>query len=168
MEVPTIVIGLLRLLHIVAAFVWVGLGLSMTLMVAPAVREAGESGLRFMKVLLNASSANYIAIAAMTTVIAGLLLYATGSASRLDSTQNAVLGIGALAGILAAAHGGAATGKVSKQMAEALSTHLTADGLSPAGRPVLAELGAKMATHSRISLILMIIALLGMGMARYV
>jgi hypothetical protein len=167
MEVPMIIVALLRLLHIVAALVWVGLGVSMTLIVAPTVRETGESGLRFMKAMLNASSANYIAIASITTVVAGLLLYATGSPSRFTQLGNIVLGIGAVAGLAAAAHGGSATGKVSKQMADALNTYLTADGLSPAGRPVLAELGAKMATHSRISLMLMIVALLGMGLARY-
>lgn len=166
-----ILIIVLRLLHIVAAFAWVGLGLASTLYIAPAALAAGDSGLRFLKALMTKTSFGSIfAIASGLTTLAGILLYVVAdSASRFTSTGNMVLGTGALFGILATLHGGAATGRATSALSEALVKHVP-DGVQAIAAdalPILRQHAEKMQLHARISLVLMIIALVGMGSARY-
>ena len=107
-----ILLVLLRLLHIIAAFVWIALGLTQVLFVGPAVGKSGESGLRFLKALLTKTAFPMaFPIAAGLTVLAGILLYfVSNSASHFSTTGNIVLGIGAASGLLAAGHGGAVVG----------------------------------------------------------
>jgi hypothetical protein len=160
----------LRLIHIVSAFAWFGLGATMALYVAPAALAAGEGGLRFFKSLLvNTAFARAFPIAAGLTTLAGILLYLVGnSASHFSSTGNIVLGIGAVAGLLAAGHGGMATGRLTATFAEALARSVS-DNQSIAGDALtsLREQATKLAANSRISFYLMVIALLGMASARY-
>jgi hypothetical protein len=165
-----IVLIVLRLLHIVGAVAWVGMGITMMLYIGPAAGAAGESGLRFMKSLMTRTGfARAVPIAAVVTVLAGILLYLVAdSASRFSSTGNMVLGIGAVFGLLAAGHGGAATGRATTALAAALAQHVPDNGaIAPDALPTLRDLAMKVSTHSRISVILMIIALIGMGTARY-
>ena len=166
-----IVLVLLRLIHIVAAVAWVGLGGVMALYIGPAVGRAGESGLRFLKTLLiHTSYGRIFPIVAGLTMLAGILLYLVGnSASHFTTTGNIVLGIGALAGILAGIHGGATTGRATTALSKALEQHVpegngsvSADGLA-----TLRDLAAKLGGHARLSFVLMVIALLGMASARY-
>lgn len=155
-----IVLVVLRLIHIVAAALWFGLGIATFFFINPAVISAGDSGLRFLaKFNRLPLASNLMAIVAGTTSLAGILLYAvTNSASRFSSTGNMVLGIGALAGLLATVHGGAVMGRVGKKLDSALEssdftaamTHLTSQQ-----------------SHARISLALTVIALVGMASARY-
>jgi uncharacterized membrane protein len=161
----------LRLIHIVSAFAWVGLAVTMTFYVAPAAAAAGESGLRFLKALLTRTSfATAVGAAAGITTLAGILLYLVGNATaHFSSTGNTVLGIGALSGILATIHGGAVTGRATREFGEALVKHVPDNGqpIPADALPVLREHGMKVGAHSRLSLILVAIALLGMGSARY-
>jgi hypothetical protein len=165
-----IILVLLRLIHIVAAFVWIGMGITTAFFIAPAAAAAGESGLRYMKSLLTRTSyAKTFPAVSGITMLAGILLYLLGSMSYFSQTGNIVLGIGALAGILAGIHGGVKTGRATRNLGEALVQYIpdgtnavTADGLA-----VLRERAQKVASDSRVSLILMIIALLGMASARY-
>ena len=157
-----IVLVLLRLLHILSAFVWVGLGVALTFYVAPAAVAAGDSGFRFLKSLfLNTAFARIIPITSGLTTLAGILLYLVGNAaSHFSQTGNMVLGIGAAAGLIATIHGGALTGRATT----ALGAALAKDG-TPLAQ--LNDLAAKLLSHARISLVLMIIALVCMGSARY-
>jgi hypothetical protein len=165
-----ILLVLLRLIHIVAAFVWVGFGVTFAFYVGPAAAAAGERGLRFLKNLLTRTSyARAFPAVAGITMLAGILLYLTGSMNHFSNTGNIVLGIGAVAGILAGVHGGAVTGRATSALGKALTQYvpdgnesIAADGLS-----VLRERAMKVAQDSRVSLILMIVALLGMASARY-
>jgi hypothetical protein len=166
-----ILLVLLRLLHIISAFAWVGLGAASTFYIAPAAIAAGESGLRFLKTLFTRTSfGSVFAAAAGVTTLAGILLYLFGNvASHFSQTGNIVLGIGAVAGILATLHGGAATGRATRALGEALAKHVPDDN-QPIAASALTELrglAEKLASHSRISMVLMIIALIGMGSARY-
>lgn len=166
-----IVLVLLRLLHIIFAFTWVGLGIALTFFVAPAAAAAGESGLRFMKSLVTRTSfPMVIASASGLTTLAGILLYITGSPNtHFSQTGNIVLGIGAAAGLLATIHGGAVTGRATRALGESLAKNVP-DGNQPIAANALAELrdlGMKLGTHSRLSMVLMVIALIGMGSARY-
>jgi hypothetical protein len=162
---------LLRLLHIVSAFAWVGLGAATTFFIVPAALSAGESGLRYLRAIFTRTPYGPIfGIVGGLTVLAGILLYLVGNAaSHFSNTGNIVLGIGAVAGLLASVHGGATTGRSSRTLAQALEQHkLDNGGTIPAGAmPVLQQQVASLLSHSRVSMVLMVIALLGMGSARY-
>ena len=166
-----ILLVVLRLLHIVSAFAWVGLGAALVFYIAPVALATGESGLRFLKALLGGTSfGSAFGIAAGLTTLAGILLYVVGdSASHFSRTGNMVLGIGAAAGILATLHGGAATSRATRALHEALDQYLpeSAQSAPSEGLSILRERGEKLMTHSRISFVLMVIALIGMGSARY-
>jgi hypothetical protein len=164
-----IVIVLLRLLHIVAAFAWVGLGGTFAFFIAPTVAIAGDNGLRFLKTLLTKTPmARLIAPAAGLTMLAGLIMYAMGY-PHFTGLGNAVLGIGALFGIVAGVHGGAVTGRATTALAKVLE-----DTVSDKNEPIPADrmseinvLLTKLISDARISFVLIVIALLGMGSARY-
>ena len=166
-----ILLVLLRLLHIVSGVAWFGLGAVTVFYIVPAATTAGESGLRFMKTLLTRTPyPRAFPMFAGLTMLAGILLYLVAdSASHFSRTGNMVLGIGALAGIIAGIHGGAVTGRATKALGEALAQHVP-DGAQSIPADALAtlnDLSAKLLSHSRLSFILMVIALIGMGSARY-
>lgn len=165
-----IVLVVLRLLHIVAAFAWVGLGAVFAFFVMPASVKAGDSGLRFLKTLFNNTAyARVFPIAAGLTMLAGLLLYPLGNAAaHFSSTGNMALGIGALAGILAGIHGGAVTGRATTAVSKLL------EQVSDNGQAISADIASPLRTQlekltfdARVSFGLMAIALIGMGIARY-
>lgn len=166
-----IVLIVLRLVHIVASVAWIALGASMVLIIVPVVGRAGDSGFRFLKALLTRTAyPRAFPVAAGLTILAGILLYAVGdSASHFSRLGNAALGTGALAGLLAGIHGGIVTGRSTNAMIESLSQNISDNGQNiPANAlTILRERTQKLAGHSRISFILMVIALLGMGTARY-
>jgi hypothetical protein len=166
----TLVIAFLRLFHIGAAFAWFGLGMVLVRFIMPAALDAGESGLRYLKSLYSKTIiARGFSGAAGLTVIAGILLYLTGDVSNsFSNTGRIVLGIGALVGLLAAGHGIMALGRAMQRFTDSLTKYvaenqpIAADGLT-----ILHEQAMKIAVNGRISLVLMSIALIGMGIARY-
>lgn len=166
-----IVLVVLRLLHIVSAFVWFGLGAALTFYVAPAAVASGETGFRYLRSLFTQTAfAKVIPMVAGLTTLAGILLYIVGnSSSHFSQTGNMVLGIGAAAGLIATIHGGAVTGRATTALAKALTSHIP-DGtptLSASTLTELNDLASKLLSHSRLSMVLMIIALVCMGSARY-
>jgi hypothetical protein len=161
----------LRLLHIVAALGWVGMGLTLSVFVANAERlTPGDSAFRFAKHLFNDTPiTRAIPISALLTTVCGLLLYSPlGNAFKyFSSTGNIVLGIGAAAGLLAFGHGfgtGAATGRYAKALADNIK-----DGQSVPAETLtmLAETRERVQRSALMSLLLMVIALIGMSLARY-
>ena len=164
-----IILVVVRLLHILAAVAWVGVGLTQVIIIGPALAAAGESGLRFAKALGTIPAFRMVfPVASGVTVLAGIILYLTGSVSHFSQTGNIVLGIGALAGIAAMIHGGAVTGRSAAALGELIANSVPNTGAIPAD--ALAQIRAKaaeQASHTRLSFILMVIALIGMGAARY-
>ncbi|MBX3063273.1 MAG: hypothetical protein KF726_09880 [Anaerolineae bacterium] len=166
-----IVLILLRLLHIIAAFAWVGLGATMAFFVLPAALSAGETGSRFLKSLFTKTSfAKLFPMVAGITMLAGILLYVVGnSGSHFSRIGNMALGIGALAGIAAGIHGGAVTGRATKELGQSLAQFVP-DGtqiIASDKMPLLRDQIVSLSSHSRISFVLMAVALIGMGIARY-
>jgi hypothetical protein len=158
-EIPMILVALLRLIHIVAAMSWFGAGL-----VAVFILPISGPNSRFFHTLYrNSRFGTIFAAAGGLTTLAGLLLYATGSHARFPGTAGVVLAIGAVFGLFAVGHGGTATGRISEQYVAALEQ--LPEGTQPS--PELNALYDKMQLHVRISFALMVIALIGMGSARY-
>jgi hypothetical protein len=155
-----VLLVILRLVHIIAAASWFGLGLTSYFFINPAAINSGEGGMRFLKAFYSLPMASSImAMVAGTTTLAGLLMYAfTNVSSRFSSTGNIVLGIGAVAGIAATIHGGAVMGRAGKAVEEAL-----ASGDNELARTRTME----QQSHARVSMVLMIVALIGMASARY-
>jgi hypothetical protein len=165
-----IVLVLLRLLHIVSAISWLALGGTLTFYVAPAVIAAGENGYRYLKTLFTRTAyTRAIPMVAGLTTLAGLLLYIVGNAaSHFSQTGNIVLGIGAAAGFIATIHGGAVTDRATKALSKALAN--LPEGAQSIPATTLTELNSMATTllgHSRLSMALMLVALVCMGSARY-
>lgn len=162
---------LLRLLHIVAAFMWVAVGVSIAFFIMPSVQAAGENGARYLSVLLKHTIiARALPMSAGLTMLAGILLYIGGNVrSHFSNTGNAVLGFGALVGILAGIHGGAFTGRAIRRLGVILSEKIPVDNqvVRADDLLVLREQAMKVVAHARVSMMLTIIALVGMASARY-
>jgi len=165
-----IVLVLLRLLHIVSAVSWLAIGGTLTFFVAPSAVAAGESGYRYLKTLFTRTAfTRAIPMVAGTTTLAGILLYIVGNASsHFSQTGNMVLGIGAAAGLIATIHGGAITDRATKALSTALANLPdNAQSIAAATLTELNGLAATLLSHSRISMVLMVVALVCMGSARY-
>jgi hypothetical protein len=97
-----------------------------------------------------------------------VLLYLTGSINHFTTTGNIVLGIGAVAGLGAFGHGSMALGPRTGKLTVQLSTALPDGGAVDATQ--LSALGADLAAYqrqARVSVALSVVALVGMGLARY-
>jgi uncharacterized membrane protein len=162
---------LLRLVHIVAAFAWIGMGFTVAAFFDTALATASPENRQRMAAVFYTRSkfGTAIPVAALLTVGAGLLLYiVSNSASYFSSTGNMVLGTGALAGLLAFGHGAAVTGPLTTRYTEALARHVReGQPLSPEHQTELEALRRKHSLHTRISLALAVFALIGMASARY-
>lgn len=163
----------LRLVHIFAGIFWVGASLFMTALFVPAVRAQGPQGGRFMHGLLNHSRFNlYMPLSALLTTVAGVLLYIkvsdTFNADWIETDGGIVMTIGAVAGLLAFGHGASAVGPLSGRVSEAMKEVYAKDGPpAPDEAARLQELTARLGRNAQASLILMIIAVVGMSAARY-
>jgi len=162
MEPIAFINAFLRVIHILAGALWTGLAFAVAIYVVPAQLSAGRGGLAFIKALYGETTFGRIfAIVGGATVLAGLLLYATGSADRFSNLGNAVLGIGAAAGIAAAGHG-SAVGKYAAQYHDALVKN---DGDTANGS--IEAIGDKLRRNTRISFGIIMVALFLMASARY-
>ncbi len=152
----------LRLVHIVAAVLWVGTGFFTTVILVPTVVRLGTDAAQFIRGLGQSSVFKMVfPVSAGVTVLAGILLYLKpGESSHFSSTGWIVLSIGALAGIIGAIHGGAILGRMTGVYMGKL-----ASGSADSGE--LSTLGAKLLQHANISLVLAVVALVGMASARY-
>lgn len=164
-----ILMTVLRLTHIVAAVVWVGLGVTLFFFVGPAMRKAGPAGLSVSRQLFTGTRLSPVfAVSATLTFLAGLLMYLVGnSMAHFDQFGNIVLGIGAIFGTLAFLHGAFVTGKSSSALSKLLSSLPTDGPPSPDQASALQAMSAKMVGEQRVSAILTLVALVCMAGARY-
>ncbi len=161
----------LRLAHIVAAFAWVAVGTALTFVILPSLQTADASRSRALGGLLTHPwIVRALPVSSGLTMLAGLLLYVVSRAgSHFSSTGNAVLGIGAVVGILAGIHGGAFTGRALRTLRARLTGPAQGEGQAqaPDNRPEEQGLVRRAMAHSRVGLLLMTIALIAMASARY-
>ena len=129
----------LRLAHIIAGAAWVGGAFTMILLVSRTARLRGADGDIFMSTLLTQGrAARYFEIAALTTVIAGSLLYWRASnglqAEWIASPTGMAFTIGAAAAIISLVWGGLMVGPAGKRAAR-----LEADVAAQGGLPTAAQ-----------------------------
>jgi uncharacterized membrane protein len=163
----------LRLIHIFAGIFWVGSGFFMVFVLAPAARKMGQDGRAFMMGFGKHSRINMLMpMSSLLTTVAGLLLYYEVSdgfnADWMKSDGGIVLSIGVVAGLLAFGHGGAVTGPASGKLAK-LGEEISAQGGPPTEAQLsqIQALQAKFVLHGQISVLLLVIAVVGMSAARY-
>jgi uncharacterized membrane protein len=171
MDVPFLI---LRLVHIVGGVFWVGAGLLMLFFIAPTVRILGAEGQAFMQGFMRHS--NYgraMAISSLLTTVSGVLLFVRMSggvnSAWMQSTSAAVLSVGAVAGFLAFAVGMGVIGPAAVRLARVGEALAVAGGPpSPEQGSQIRRLQVRVDRAQQYEVVLMVIALGGMALARYV
>lgn len=161
----------LRVIHIFGGVYWVGASFFMAFLLSPAIKAAGSHGTRTLARLLDATYyATAFPVAAISTTLAGMILYYKISdgfnLDWMESTGGVVLSIGSVAGLLAMGHGGAALGSRTSRAAEMVK-NFGLDGPTPQQEAEFLTLMEETDRHTKISLVLMLIALFCMATARY-
>ena len=158
---------LLRTLHLLAAAFWLGAGAMLTLVIFPAIRRSGTAGGVFVAQAQRGGLPKFMAAAAGLTILSGIGLY--WQWSRLaggigaHGTGGILLMLGALAGVLAAIMGGAILAPTAKQIAD-----LAAEGAADAARQSRVDaLHRRMASATRVTLLLLVSAFLLMAASRF-
>lgn len=163
----------LRLIHIVCGVFWGGAVMSVAWFLFPAQRAIGQPGMLFMReLMMNRKFRSYVIGAAVLTILSGLTMYirlsmvANGEWARSRTAM--VLGIGAVAGIIAAGIGTGVTGRIGKKML-ALGGEIQASGGPPtdAQKAEMDALQGRMQSAFRIVAVLLLIAIATMASARY-
>lgn len=162
----------LRLIHIICGAFWVGGALTVAFFVLPAQRAIGQPGMLFVRQLMMGQKFRTFMIgAAVLTILSGLTMYiryAMAGGGWMQSDTGMILGVGAVAAIIAAGIGTGYTGKIGQKMLE-LGGAIQASG-GPPSDTQKAEMGAlqgKMQSAFRIVAILLLIAVAAMASARY-
>jgi uncharacterized membrane protein len=162
----------LRLVHILAGIFWAGGIALLSWFILPAQSAVGQAGMAFMQELMMRRRARfYITMAMVLTVLSGLFMYArlamTTEGVWAASTTAKVLGVGALAAIIAGGIG-SAVGRTAKKMAQLGATIQAAGGTpSEAQRAEMAALQARAQKTLRIVALLLVITVAAMASARY-
>jgi uncharacterized membrane protein len=163
----------LRLAHIVAGAAWVGGAFVMILLVTRTARMRGADGdLCVTTLLTEGKAARYFEIAAITTVLAGGLLYfrASGGFQLAWITSPSGIGftIGATAAIVSLAWGGLVVGPAGKRAAAIQADVLAAGGAAtPTQTSELDAIRKKLTTFGIADLALLGTAVVTMATARY-
>ncbi len=171
MSTSTLII-ILRLIHIFAGVFWAGAAFMMVSYVEPSVRASGTIGQQFMR-QLGLKSTYSIAMAATATLsaLSGLLLYDlifNLSFDILSTTRGLVIIIGALAGLAAWITGFAVQFRSISKMKKLNEEIEAGDGPpSPEQLATMQALGQKVSLGGRITVVLLVIALIGMSTAEY-
>ena len=121
MSLGSLVITLLRIIHIFGAVPWVGGAIFLASVLGPTVRAAGPEGGRFMMRMASFGAlSRVLTIASISTIAAGVLLYYPTSGNLngnwLASPHGITLTLGAIVGILAFFHGIFVSGRNSARM----------------------------------------------------
>lgn len=159
----------LRLLHIVAGVIWGGGALIMEFFIGRTILATGESGQKFVQHLMNKIQMHkFMTMAAVTTVLAGSILYWLDSdgfsSAWMRSGAGIGFGIGAVFGLIAFVFGAIFGGSNAK---------LAEIGAQIQGKPTESQLAQIQALQKRIKTVSpihtysMIVAMIFMATARY-
>jgi hypothetical protein len=163
----------LRLAHVVAGAAWVGGAFAMILLVSKTARLRGAEGDVFMSTLLTEGKATrYFEIAAVTTVVAGALLYWRASngfqVSWITSPSGIAFTIGGVAALVSLVWGGLVVGPAGKRAAAIEADVAAAGGVpSHAQRTELDGIRSRLGKFAVADLTLLGIAVVTMATARY-
>jgi hypothetical protein len=159
----------LRLVHIFAGIVWGGGALLMSLFIGRGIQATGEAGQQVARQLLNKQRLHiFMSVAAVTTVLAGVVLYWIASdgfsLTWIRSGPGIGFGIGGIFGLISFVTG-AIFGNSNASLAR-ISAQVN-------GKPTVEQLTQiqvaqkRMQTVAPIHLVTMILAIIFMASARY-
>jgi cytochrome c553/uncharacterized membrane protein len=162
-----------RLIHIVSAAFWFGAGLFMVLFFLPTVRTMGADGQRFVQTFFKVTRFEIaMPVSAVLTTLAGVALYYRVSghfnSDWMSSTAGVVLSVGAVAGLSAAAHGGAAIAPNTRKIV-VLADELGEQGTPPTDQQLslMRDLQKRAWVNGLVSAGLIAFAMICMISARY-
>ncbi len=162
----------LRLIHITSGVLWAGTAFFFVRFLEPAVGAAGPEGGKFMQKLAETRYAIALSIAALLTVLSGLLMYWLDSggfqAAWITTPTGLAFTIGGLAG-LAAFFIGFFVSRPAVARMTAIGQQAQAAG-GPPSPTQMAEIEALQKTVGQAALriaLLLVITLIGMSTARY-
>lgn len=169
----TVLLILLRFIHVVAGTLWIGAAIFYLFFVKPSVRSLGPSGPQFMQSLAERRKYPLFMFAvSLLTVLAGIALYLYDSGGLNPAWLRTGVGlgfaIGSLAALLAFFVGGLAIGPTSARMG-ALGQEIGASGNGPTREQasLMQALEKRLARAEAIDFILLTIAILTMATTRY-
>lgn len=164
---------LLRLIHVGAGALWVGMAIYMTMFLGPAVQEVGPDGGKVMAALQRRGIMTVLPALALATVLSGLWLYWHASAGFAPgfSTSGAGLGFGVGGAASLVAYGlGMTVMRPSMMKAMALAQQIGPDTPEADRRQQMAEaqrLRVRANAAGRWVAGLLLLALAAMAVARY-
>jgi len=163
----------LRLIHILAGVFWAGGAMIAAWFILPAQRAIGQPGMAFMQQLMFKQRLRVFVLGAMVlTLLSGLAMYARLAAitdgAWASSRMGIVIGVGAVAAIIAGGIGGGVVGKIGKKMM-AVAGAIQAGGGTPsdAQRTEMQALQVRMMGAYRLTAGLLLVAIAAMASARY-
>jgi hypothetical protein len=163
----------LRVIHIICGVFWAGTAMVVAWFLLPAQRAVGQPGGMFMQqVMFRQRLRMFVTGAMILTILSGLTMYARlamiTDGAWASSRTGIVLGIGAVAAVIAGGIGGGVIGRLGKKMME-LGEKIQASGAPPteAQKAELGALQARVQTGFRIVAILLLITIVTMASARY-
>lgn len=159
----SLIVTVLRTLHIAFGLVWVGAALLMTYYIEPAAGKSGAEGRGFLRELYRSTGlSRLIPTSAVITTVAGLLLYAMLSYHEaMSNAMGMAITLGAGFGLLAFLHGIFAVWRPAGQFAGQLNA-------GAADESTLAQLEDKIRRNGRVSMWLALVSLVLMAGARYI
>lgn len=169
----SILIVLLRLIHIVAGAFWSGAAVAYFLFFGPTAKGLGPAGPQFMQALVGKQRYPvFMNVASMLTILAGLALYWFSSGGLTVAWLISGPGLGFTLGSLAAlaAFGVGFVGiRPRAERLGALGSAIAAAGgpPTPEQRAELGRLDAEMHAYERWDVILLVVSLALMATARY-
>jgi hypothetical protein len=163
----------LRLAHVVAGASWVGGAFLMILVVSRTAKLSGAQGEEFFSRLMTVGrGARYFELIAITTVVAGALLYLRASSGLqlgwITSPTGIGFTIGATAAVVSLVWGGTMVGPTTHKL-EAIGAEIASSGGVPtvAQRAAVDALSARLELFGKADLLLLGIAVVTMATARY-
>lgn len=163
----------LRLAHVVAGVAWVGGAFVMILLVTRTARRRGDDGEQFMTSLLTeGKAARYFELAAVTTVLAGAVLYWRASAGLqlgwITSPSGIGFTLGAVAAVVSLIWGATLVGPSGKRAAAIQAEVAAAGGHTTAIQAAeLDAIRSRLNTFAMVDLVLLGTAVVCMATARY-
>jgi hypothetical protein len=162
----------LRPAHVILGMLWFGYGTLSTWILFPAVAKMGAKGDSLLRnFYINSRYGALVGMLAGLTTLIGLIMWPARiqgiDQPDFTNTGDIIFAIGAVFGILAAGHGGAATSRAVAKFIEAGKA--VEDNADPTSEQLSAYEAAKkkMITHGNISAWITLVAVLGMSFARY-
>jgi uncharacterized membrane protein len=167
-------IVLLRIIHILAGVFWAGTAFLLAAFLEPNARALGPDGGKFMQRLVGQMHLTTIVlVTAFLNIAAGIWLYWIFSSGFnmewIGSDQGLSLTIGAVAAIVTFILGLAVTRPTLLRMGALGREIQSAEGPpKPEQMAAMQALQKRLATAGRIGAVLLVIAVIGMAVARYI